>query len=1738
MFLRASKTEAEEAGIETEGMASSVSKLRKEILALANVDIMKDNKTYKSTYQILKEISEVWEDISDVSQANILEKLGGKRNANVVASVIENFDVAEQALVTSMNSLGSATEENEKYLNSIEGHLNKLKVSFEELSESVINSDLVKGGIDFLTNILNLLNGIVDVFGSWSIPAAIASVAVFNSGQIGLSTAVEDGQRLFTILGKTRGQWKELHESIKRDGGNVLTTFGTAISDRIKSYFGYMSKADISKSQKQLEKFHEALIPIGQEFAVSKNNAMAFYQSQLKGNGILANANAETQALALSLAQNISNYDSAESAIEGGTSAIKQFIVQQNNYTTATKLSTLAVNGLKMALSTFAPIAIITALSFIVEQLQKVTEEAKIARDEMISTAKEQANALTDIYTKLSEANSAYRQNQIDKDSYTQTTEDLIGQLRDEGIEVDNLIGKYNDLGEALEHLTLSQLSNKLEDVLEGVADKAANFRSKLGELVVFSNWGDADEIHNFSFLNLDTSKIAREHFTGLQKGNTNNSYTSLFNVLNDWAYEKTGSREFRKYEELIKQIPNNFYAVAAAYNAGSATYDQYIAAGREYYEQLKEIKDVIFNASAKDKKILDTDFYKEIQSRLSVLSSTYNELSESISDYDQKLALVIVRSKKLDVELPETYQEYLKYRKDIYNSAISDQRFQGSQEERLHAIDNILLSDVDFHAYESKFQSLISFRNRLKDLSISDTDVQSIMDYAASIKDDELQILVALDDSNLNNDFENIKDQVAKKKIAIQLEALKTDGYINLSEPLDGISKIQGKLKPIFDDIANRQGKVQLTIDQTTTLVDTFGDKILEEFDSVDGRIVVASEDLEEYFSKFKDNKAEDLAELITQVDEYIATINEGYKNGEISEEEYKTQLKEYELIKETLRVRKEYIDQILLSSNAIDKYNNALEYTATLNKNLSTYNLAKKLIGEFKEDDQDWNADFDKQGRALVESYADNVKYGKQILNAFNIWLNDRSKENAQRVVDIWKQAYDEDVDNFNEYQQNKIDLLEYGNDEYVWAEFVKANDTFVKELKEAYDIDLLNCKTWLDLRDAIIKKSIKQDHIDFLPTSAREGILSESGIDSDVESRLRAFLGEKYKPSDDNTAKTDSKTEEKDETDKKYKTQYKKLERERNERKRQNNESIKAEEEFIKKWRQLNKETYENTDVDKYEENLEEIEKYIEGLNDLLDEYLNKWGKLNDYDEKNIGSRQSYLIESQRVNYETYGNRNSTFFNLDTYEKNLADQAKYEADTLKMSFDRGLTSYEDYMSGIRDIREKYKDRDSNYLLDMSFVSGYEDVDKYYDEQLEALQKANDKSLDAERQYIDDWNALNDKLYKGIDVNKYESNRKSIAESELKLLERMYTDGYITAKEYFDKVTDLWNKNSDILGKDTQYDWLEEAWNKRTADEKLYWEQQKELATQYYDEEIKKLQEVKDEEEKIAKAEELRLNLIKARQKLEDAKSQKTQLIFHDGTFEYMADQEAIASAEEEVANALKEIKDNQLQEQIDILNEQKDEALLFYSNIIGMLDYYINGTRQIESSDPEVIEKAMASKSGNYFMRLMRGEITMDEVRDELRKQFTKNETAATTADSTVTDSRDKADVQNDNTINEITKVGGEVAGIVNSFTGFVDNMKSLGIGGLFNLATSLMGKVSKDDTIGFVGTSTSEAISNAINNVYNNSNVSNDNSVNVGDIHMTIQGGTSQEMLDQFASRLSSAIITAVPKALTT
>lgn len=153
-------------GMDEEGEAlDELSNVKGDVYELTNgkVSIMKDENTYRSIYDILKDIAGVWDDITDKNKAKLLEKLFAKTRANTGAAILQNWDQVEKAVKTMEDSAGSADNEMSIAADSIEFKLNKLSQTWVSFAQDTLSQNSLKGTISLLTGLSQTLTGILGV---------------------------------------------------------------------------------------------------------------------------------------------------------------------------------------------------------------------------------------------------------------------------------------------------------------------------------------------------------------------------------------------------------------------------------------------------------------------------------------------------------------------------------------------------------------------------------------------------------------------------------------------------------------------------------------------------------------------------------------------------------------------------------------------------------------------------------------------------------------------------------------------------------------------------------------------------------------------------------------------------------------------------------------------------------------------------------------------------------------------------------------------------------------------------------------------------------------------------------------------------------------------------------------------------------------------------------------------------------------------------------------------------------------------------------------------------------------------------------------------------------------------------------------------------------------------------------------------------------------------------------------
>ena len=203
--------ELEELG--EEAVTITQSKMRDVIMAATKVesndfqgfDILDENGNYKSTYEILQGISDLYDEIVETDKEFgtnnlnlLLENLAGKNRSNIAASILQNGELLRSVYESSQDSEGSAQEELDAYLDSIEGRITKLTNSVQRFWSTFIDTDVVKDVISLLTNLMDLLTNIVDTLGS------IGTVATAIIGGFAIKASAKGGGRakIFMILRK------------------------------------------------------------------------------------------------------------------------------------------------------------------------------------------------------------------------------------------------------------------------------------------------------------------------------------------------------------------------------------------------------------------------------------------------------------------------------------------------------------------------------------------------------------------------------------------------------------------------------------------------------------------------------------------------------------------------------------------------------------------------------------------------------------------------------------------------------------------------------------------------------------------------------------------------------------------------------------------------------------------------------------------------------------------------------------------------------------------------------------------------------------------------------------------------------------------------------------------------------------------------------------------------------------------------------------------------------------------------------------------------------------------------------------------------------------------------------------------------------------------------------------------------------------------------------------------------
>lgn len=749
LSMRLRGTEAkdlEELGEDTDGLISNTGKLRDTIQELSDVDIMADNGDFKSTYEIMDDIYEVWNKMHDADRASLLETIAGKNRASEVAALLNNWEQVRSAMQAATDAEGTASAENEKYMQSLQGHLDTLTAAWQALSNSFLSSDFLSGALEGLTSFLSGLDAVINKVGV--LPTLIGGItAALSVKNVGIFKTIEDeasasGLRITNIFSQAFAALKT----------NSTFSFGTEFNAQLQNDIACINnfKAAVASGTPPVEALKNCLLTASQsaveyatsmeasslstdEFATKQKMAAVAAKAQSKSlvtaKALIKEYNQGCQSSGLAQTDFLKAVGQSNSGLAKYLSGLNGAKGSLAGYVTSlvgAKAASIALQAATMALNVAITMGISMAISGLISMISKWVNAEKEARDAALETgnaAKDSASNIIELYNAYSSANAAYESNTGSKESLEAATDSLLSALGIEESQIQKLKEEYGGLDEAINQVTMDSLKDKLSELTSG-------YEAAIDELKDKTKDGILKDFGTINFSKQNGAYKEDAYVKALEKAG--------FKTSDNFSY-------FGGYQGTTIDIGD------------TSTLEGIMKA----YEKLKDMRTALEEGIGDDyslEELAQNDLYKSINGKIGNFKDEY----KNVLDYVDKINDVAAQLQYMDIVktdgVPQSKEQFDALKQSMVDAAKENQNFVGSQDQINDAITNTLsdipeLSQFFNDVGDSAENATKATKEQLESLK-STFQSNDISDWFDSLSDDDKQLIyeisVKSDDTTL----------------------------------------------------------------------------------------------------------------------------------------------------------------------------------------------------------------------------------------------------------------------------------------------------------------------------------------------------------------------------------------------------------------------------------------------------------------------------------------------------------------------------------------------------------------------------------------------------------------------------------------------------------------------------------------------------------------------------------------------------------------------------------------------------------------------------------------------------------------------------------------------------------------------------------------------------------------------------------------------------------------------------
>ena len=208
-------------GTDEEGTEINVNNIEA-ALKTAGVALRDTTGQMRNLDDVFIELASRWDSLDTMQQRYIATQAAGSRQQSRFLAMMNDYEGLQETLGYAMDSAGASQEQFNKTLDSLQSKLNNLSNAWTEFTTGIMNSDFIKGGVDILTKILDVINDITGALGSGG---STISKILLTFGALRYGTGAAGN--LLTLLG-VPNKLPTIGDQWNTGLGNIISSFGKA----------------------------------------------------------------------------------------------------------------------------------------------------------------------------------------------------------------------------------------------------------------------------------------------------------------------------------------------------------------------------------------------------------------------------------------------------------------------------------------------------------------------------------------------------------------------------------------------------------------------------------------------------------------------------------------------------------------------------------------------------------------------------------------------------------------------------------------------------------------------------------------------------------------------------------------------------------------------------------------------------------------------------------------------------------------------------------------------------------------------------------------------------------------------------------------------------------------------------------------------------------------------------------------------------------------------------------------------------------------------------------------------------------------------------------------------------------------------------------------------------------------------------------------------------------------------